>query len=56
MGLFCLEEQNEVNNMIMNEKEGTKYPQSGGTCDKTPFTEQSKGKGAGQGSQHLLLV
>ena len=29
--------QNEVNNMIMNEKEGTKYPRSGGTGEKTPF-------------------
>ena len=27
--------------MLMNEKEGTKYPQSGGTGENIPFTEQS---------------
>ena len=38
--------------MIMNEREGTKYPQSGGTGENTLFAKQSKEKGAGQGSQH----
>ena len=28
----------------MNEKEGTKYPQSGGMGEKTPFTKQNKEK------------
>ena len=39
--------------MIKNEKEETKYPRSGGTGENTPFTEQTKKKGAGQGSRHF---
>ena len=30
--------------MIMNEKQGTKYPRSGGTGENTPFAKQSKEK------------
>ena len=30
--------------MIMNEREGTKYPQSGGTGENTPFAKQSRKK------------
>ena len=41
--------------MIMNEKEGTKFPRSGGTGENTPFTEQSKEIRAGQGSQHNVF-
>ena len=40
--------------MIMNEKEETKCPRSGGMGENTPFTKQSKEKGAGQGSRHPL--
>ena len=42
--------------MIMNEKEETKCPRSGGMGENTPFTKQSKEKGAGQGSGHTVSL
>ena len=36
--------QNEVNNMISNERRGTKYLQIGGTGENTPFAKQSRKK------------
>ena len=42
--------------MVMKEREGTKYPWSGGMGENTPFTKQSKEKGAGQGSGHTVSL
>ena len=36
--------QNKVNNTLSNERGGTKYPQTGGTGEHTPFAEQSREK------------
>ena len=41
--------------MVMKEREGTKYPQSGVNGENTPFAKQSKEKGAGQGSRQRHL-
>ena len=40
--------------MIMNVKEGTKYPQSGRMGEKTPFTKQSKEKERDKG-HHIYI-
>ena len=36
--------QNEVKNMILNERGGTKYPRTGGMGESTPFAKQSRKK------------